>query len=188
MGQPINLNAMLKLDQIRRGRQPQSFGSIRNLNTGQTMEMLGQSPMAQQVLQSQQNQKKTAQKKPAKKQEDNASIDGLYSMVTKYNDFIDQNDLPEAKVNFDDFFNKDRPSYISGKDDIVEERKHLQNQFYRLNGDKRFIPTYEDLKDGDFSDMLGELENPTEPIQKPSKLDKLSDDTITEIMSDLIYK
>ncbi len=73
----------------------------------------------------------------------------LYDVVQRYNDHILANDLNDNKINLEDYGNPDSPNYLDPNDPqrYDEESRYLKNQLYKLQGDKRHVPTYEDTEE-----------------------------------------
>ena len=87
------------------------------------------------------NTKSSVKKKSAKVD----PIDKLIGMIDQYNSHIITNDLNDEKINIESLFDKNSPSYLEGKQDINEDTNYIQNQLYKLQKDKRYVPDYEDL-------------------------------------------
>ena len=138
----IDGNAIIKNLKQQNIDQPKNYGRIKNLNTGQVVEKIGSKP----ITSSQPNQSKSKQVSP-----DLGSrlspLDSVFALAKQYNDFIAANDLNDSRINLDDYFNQDSPNYLDQTDPqgIDAEGQYIQNQLYRLKGDKRYVPDYEDV-------------------------------------------
>jgi len=77
-------------------------------------------------------------------------------MVQRYNDYISTNDLNEERIEYADYFNRDSPNHLDQNDPqgIDAEGQYLQNQLYRLKGDKRYVPTDEDISEMSDEDFI----------------------------------
>jgi len=79
-------------------------------------------------------------------------MDKLTSLVQGYNDYISGFDLPDQRINMENYFNKNDPAYIDQSQmeenlaqSIAEENKYVQNRLWKLQKDDRYIPDYEDM-------------------------------------------
>lgn len=132
--QTINGNDVLSAFHRQQQQLPPNYGMIRDLNGGSVLQKIGSSPI-----------KESRVEPPGRVAVD--PMDGLSAMVKQYNDYISANDLNDQRIEYADYFNRDSPSYIDQTDPqgIDSEGQYLQNQLYRLQKDKRYIPDYEDV-------------------------------------------
>ena len=134
-------------------------------------------------------------KTPKQKKVKAPTMDDLATMVQNHNDYVYAFDLPDPTINYEDYFNKDDPSFIDSKEGLGEEMKYVQNRIYKLQGDKRYVPDYEDVRELNDSDyekyMTGLITGTIDPKQKEvsipaNKLDTMSDKNFTKILDSKI--
>ena len=130
--------------------------------------------------------KKTAKVKPKVKVN---NVDALIGLVDKHNDYINANDLEDQTINYEDYFNKNKPEFIEGKQDIGEEINYIQNQLWKIQKDKRYVPDYEDMKlmgDDEFNNLLYSEGRSKESRKDREVYDEFSDDIFTKQLDDAI--
>ncbi len=114
----------------------------------------------------------------------------LTKLVNEHNAYIDLNDLNDPKIDVNDYYDKNSPSYLEKNDTmgIGEERDYLQNQMFRMQGDKRYVPDYEEMKKMSddqymkFIDDIGMVEG-NGSDENVSDFDKMSDDQFYDDMN-----
>ncbi len=138
------------------------------------------------------NQPKPRKKKTRKPY---SPMSQLTKLVNELNAHIDLNDRSnDQKINVDDYSDQNSPHYIdkNDTDSIKEEQSYLQNRIYKLSGDKRYVPDYEDAKqmnDTEFMEFIGDIgmekdENGTGKVYEiHDKTDDLTDDEFTDAIS-----
>ena len=146
----IDGNAILAAMQAQRERLLQNYGRIANRSTGQVVEKIGNTPITQ-------NPQRLAKVDKGQRVGSLPSpSDALHQMVQRYNDYISTNDLNEERIEYADYFNRDSPNHLDQNDPqgIDAEGQYLQNQLYRLKGDKRYVPTDEDISEMSDEDFI----------------------------------
>ncbi len=132
----IDGNAALQSYKNRVNSIPTGSGYIRNIDTGQRVGVNDSKPYN--------DTKRTKVPKAP-----NDPFQTLYELSKRYNDFIVENNLNEHKVNYDDFFDRNSPSYIdpTNRQDVDETEQYILNQLYRMQKDDRYVPDYEDYQE-----------------------------------------
>ncbi len=127
---------------------------------------------------------------PKQKKVKAPTMDDLQNLVMGHNDIIYGNDLPDQTINYANYFDQNDPSYLEGNESLGEELNYVQNRIWKLQGDKRYVPDYEDtetMNDQEFNDFIGLAEKKSNTTkQKPNKLDKMSDKNFTKILDSKI--
>lgn len=174
----IDGNAIIAQNRKKRNSIPKGSGRIVNRNTGEVIERNGSDAVAF-------NPDDFRQYVPEGRTPER--MDGLYQLVRLYNEAIDQDDLNEQKVDFNEYFDEESPNYIDPTDprSVDREARYLMNEFYRLKKDPQYVPDYEDVQemnDRDYEDYIKSLglEQEKEPVR--SDFDNMSDDQFTNIV------
>ena len=138
----IDGNAVLSAFHKQQNQLPAGYGMIRDGNT--TVHGGGSKP-----IEAIEHIKPLKHIKQIKHEP--SSSDTLRSMVDQYNTYIHQNDLPDNTVDFNAYSDVNNPNSLDLNDtmQIKEEQKYLQNQLYRMQKDKMYVPDYEDVEEMD---------------------------------------
>ena len=129
----LNGNAILQAFRQQQRQLPPHYGYIRNIDTGETVEKIGDKPIVE--------------SKATLKKEKRSPRDVISSLVKQYNDLLIQNDVKDDPIRFEDYDNNDSAYYLDWNDNtqVDSEKEYLQNQIWKLQGDKRYVPDYEDV-------------------------------------------
>ncbi len=111
----------------------------------------------------------------------------LDKLVQEHNDYIYGNDLDDRTIPYVEYFNKNSPSFLDGNESIGEELKYVQNRLWKLQGDGRYVPDYEDtetMSDQEFSDYMDKLGMATQEdnLSVPA-IDDLSDQDFEHLLN-----
>ncbi len=172
----INGNDVLARLRAEQSKLPKNYGKITNRNTGEVVEKIGNAPVI------------AKPRKPRKRKPVQDPLLQLDKLVQEHNDIIYGNDLDDRPIPYVDYFNKNSPQYLNGNESINEEKKYVQNRLWKLQGDDRYVPSYEDtevMDDEEFTKYMDSLALSTnkDDSQSVPKIDNLNDEDFEQLLN-----